>query len=182
MRYLAHWLLPALAVVLAASTASAGGNEEPKDAEPSHEIPPADPLVHLDLHIYGISRHVDEAGVRRAHLNNELNYGLGLSYEFHNDEQGVAFVAGGFYKDSGRNWAKLAGPGYQFKFWDRWRFGGTLAVIQSRTYNGGRTFVAPIPLLTYDLGIVKLNAIYAPKFRQNEFAVFGFYFSMPLSR
>ncbi len=134
--------------------------------------------------MYGLSYHTDRQGVRRSHVDNELNSGLGLSYEFHNDDLGAAFVAAGFYRDSGRNWAKLAGPGYQFKFGDgdRWRFGATLPVIQSRTYNNGRTFVAPIPLLTYDLGVVKLNAVYAPKFQQNEFAVFGFYFSVPLSR
>ncbi|HLX79217.1 MAG TPA: hypothetical protein VKS43_01405 [Burkholderiales bacterium] len=152
------------------------------DVTPAHEIPPSDSLPRLDLEVFGLSHHTDQAGVRRAHLNNELNYGLGLSYEFHNDERGVAFVAAGFYKDSGRNWAKLAGPGYQFKLWDRWRLGATLAVIQSRTYNDGRTFVAPIPMLTYDLGIVKLNAVYAPKFQQNQFAVFGFYLSVPLGK
>lgn len=134
------------------------------------------------MHVYGFSYHTDREGVRRNHVDNELNLGLGLGYEFHNDDRGTAFVAAGFYKDSGRNWAKLAGPGYQFKLGDRWRLGATLPLIQSRTYNNGRAFVAPIPLLSYDLGVAKLNAVYAPRFQQNQFAVFGFYLSLPFSR
>jgi hypothetical protein len=47
----------------------------------------------------------------------------------------------------------------------------------------GRTVVAPIPLLTYDLGAVILNAIYAPRFQQyNNFAVFCLYFSIPFRK
>jgi hypothetical protein len=116
-------------------------------------------------------------------VGNEVNVGLGLSYDFHSDARGVAFFTGGFYEDSGRHWAKLAGPGYQFKLGERWRLGGALLAIDSPTYNNGRLFVAPIPVLTYDLGAVKLNAIYAPRFRQaNNFAVFGLYFSFPLGR
>jgi hypothetical protein len=128
-----------------------------------------------------VSYHPDREGVQHSHLGNELNLGFGLNYEFHNDARGVAFVEGGFYEDSGRNWAKIVGPGYQFKLGEDWRAGAALLLIQSRTYNRGRAFVAPIPLLTYDLGPVKLNAIYVPQVRPyNEFAVFGLYFSIPL--
>ena len=136
----------------------------------------------FNLNVYGISYHPDREGARRSQVDNEFNKGLGLGYEFHNNDQGVAFLEAGFYEDSRRNWAKFAGPAYQFKFGDRWRLGGALMVIQSQTYNNGRTFVAPIPLLTYDLGIVKLNALYAPRFRQkSDFSVFGFYVSIPFS-
>lgn len=151
------------------------------DAEAPRDVPPADPLLHLELHVYGFSRHTDREGVRRAKLDNELNFGAGLSYEFHNDELGAGFVAGGIYQDSGRHWAKLAGPGYQFKIGEYLRIGAVLPLIQSKTYNDGRVFVAPLPLLTADLGIVKLNAMYAPKYQQNKFAVFGFFFSLPFS-
>ena len=84
-------------------------------------------------------------------MDNEVNGGLGLSYEFHDDVRGAAFVAAGFYKDSGRNWAKLAGPGYQLKFGDRWRLGMTLPLIQSGTYNKGRAFAIG-PSVKYDSG------------------------------
>ena len=87
----------------------------------------------------------------------------------------------GFYRDSGSHTAKIAGLGYQYKLGKRWRLGGALLAVHSETYNDGRFFVAPIPILTYDLGSVKLNAIYVPSYgAYNEFAVFGFYFSLPL--
>jgi hypothetical protein len=38
-------------------------------------------------------------------------------------------------------------------------------------------------MLTYDLGAVKLNAIYVPRYGEyNKFAVFGFYFTVPLGQ
>ena len=104
-----------------------------------------------------------------------------MGYTFHEDERGAAFVEAGFYQDSGSHVAKLAGAGYQFKLGERWRLGGALAGIDSPTYNHGRFFVAPLPTATYDLGAVKLNAIYVPRYQQNRFAVFGLYFSIPLS-
>jgi hypothetical protein len=56
-----------------------------------------------------------------------------------------------------------------------------LVGVHSPTYDNGRFFIAPLPILTYDLGAVKLNAIYIPKYGDyNQFAVYGFYFSMPL--
>jgi hypothetical protein len=114
-------------------------------------------------------------------VNNELNLGLGINYTVHEDERGIGFVEAGFYQDSGSNTAKIAGLGYQYKLSKRWRLGGALAAIQSKTYNHGSAFIAPLPILTVDLGPVSLNAIYVPAYRDyNEFAVFGFYFSLPL--
>ena len=117
-----------------------------------------------------------------------MNVGLGLRYNFHDDDQGVAFVDAGVYKDSGRNLAKLAGPGLS----DHWRLGATLTLLRSQTYNRGNVFITPIPLLTYDLGgsyklgapynlgALKLNAVYLPRVQQNDFAVFAVYLSLPL--
>ena len=87
----------------------------------------------------------------------------------------------GFYRDSGSNWAKVAGAGYQLKFGERWLLGGALMGVDSPTYNHGRFFIAPLPMATYDLGAVKLNAIYVPRYQFNHFAVFGLYFSIPLA-
>ncbi|HET9403161.1 MAG TPA: hypothetical protein VFO57_01105 [Burkholderiales bacterium] len=40
-----------------------------------------------------------------------------------------------------------------------------------------------IPLVTYDLGYVKLNAVYFPKFgHYNEVDAVGFYISIPFSK
>jgi len=116
-------------------------------------------------------------------LDNEINLGLGLNYTVQEDERGVAFVEAGFYRDSGSNLAKLAGMGYQYKLGKRWRLGGALVASQSQTYNRGNAFIAPLPILTYDLGAVTLNAIFVPSYGEyNRFAVFGFYFSLPLAK
>ena len=73
--------------------------------------------------------------------------------------------------------------GYQFKFGEHWRIGGALAGINSQTYNNGVTFIGMIPVITYDLGRIKLNAVYFPKFGHfNEVDAFGFYISIPLGR
>jgi hypothetical protein len=115
-------------------------------------------------------------------VGNEINLGLGLNYEFHEDELGVGFVEVGFYQDSGDNVAKLAGVGYQYKLGKYWRLGGALVGLQSKTYNHGDFFIAPLPILTLDLGVVRLNAIYVPRYGEyNQFAVFGLYFSVPLA-
>jgi len=89
----------------------------------------------------------------------------------------------GAYQDSGANTAKFAALGYQFKFGKRFRIGGALAVVHSRTYNEGVAFIGMIPLVTYDLGRVKLNATYLPKLGHlNEVAAFGFYISIPFGQ
>lgn len=153
------------------------------NVEPSHEAKPADQRVSLDLHVFGLSYHPDRTGTRLNHLDNELNAGLGLGYQFHNDARGQANVEAGFFKDSGNRLAKFAGAGYQFKLSDHLMFGADLLAIQSKTYNKGNGFIAPIPRLTYDFGAVKLNATYIPKVPQfNAFAVFAIYLTIPIKK
>ena len=165
------------------AAAAADGATGTSPPNPSRETRPADGQTNLNVHLYGFSYHPDRQGVRRNGLDNEINLGLGLNYEFHEDARGVAFVEGGAYRDSGRNLAKIAGVGYQFKLGERWRVGGALAGVSSPTYNRGRSFVAPLPIVTYDLGTVKVNAIYVPRYGEhNQFAVFGLYFSIPFPK
>jgi hypothetical protein len=119
--------------------------------------------------------------VRESGLDNELNLGLGLNYTIHEDARGVGFAEAGVYRDSGRHAAKIAGLGYQYKLGKHWRLGGAVVGVHSPTYNRGRFFVAPLPILSYDFGPVALNAIYVPRYRDyNQFATFGFYLSLPL--
>lgn len=164
---------PTLARAAAGTVAS--GAEYPQGIRPENS------RRQLNLNVFGLSYHPNRAGTRDRHLDNEINPGLGLNYELHNDARGVATLDAGFLKDSGRNWAKFAGAGYQFKLDDRWRLGADLLAIHSLTYNNGRGFVAPIPHLTYDFGSMKLNAIYVPAVRELvQFSVFSFYFTIPL--
>ena len=133
--------------------------------------------------MYGFSYHPDREEVHRLNLDNEVNPGLGLHYQLFNDARGITFVEAGAYYDSGRNWANFAALGYQFKIGERWRIGGALSVVHSQTYNSGTTLIGMIPLVTCDLGRIKLNAAYFPKFGDyNEVAAFGFYISIPLGQ
>lgn len=136
----------------------------------------------LDLNVYGLSYHPDREAVRREHLDNEFNPGLGFNYELASDARGITFAQVGAYHDSGKNWAKFAGVGYQFKFAEHWRIGGAIVGFNSRTYNDGEPFIGAVPLLTYDLGRIKLNAIYLPKAGENKIDAFGFYVSIPLGQ
>lgn len=55
--------------------------------------------------------------------------------------------------------------------------------VYSPTYNHGKFFIAPLPVVSYDLGAVQLNAIYVPRYRDyNQFAVFGLYFTIPFMK
>ena len=111
----------------------------------------------------------------------KFNIGLGLGYKLYENTRGSTYFGGGIYKDSGNNWAKIAGVGYQYKLDNRWEVGADLMAVESKTYNKGRTFVAPIPRLTYNFGTIKLNAIYVPKFQKyNVFSVFAVFLSVPL--
>ena len=135
----------------------------------------------IKLNIFGFSYHTDRKGTRECHVDNEFNIGVGFDYKLHDDATGVLGSSVGIYRDSGRNWAKLAGVNYLFKLGDRSKFGADLLLVKSPTYNYGRSLVALIPRLAYDFGPVELNAIYIPKYRDvNQFAVFGIYFSIPL--
>lgn len=161
---------------------SQGGAAGP-DAAASSSKPVRSADSWLDLNVYGLSYHPDRKTAHRLNLDNEVNPGLGLHYALVNDARGVTFAEVGAYQDSGRYWAKFAALGYQFHFGERWKIGGALALMNSRTYNDGVAFIAMIPLITYDLGPVKLNAVYLPKFgHYNEIAAFGFYLSIPLGQ
>jgi hypothetical protein len=154
--------------------------------ESSKEPRPEDSSISLknfDLNAYGLSYHSLRDFVNRLQVDNEVNFGFGLHYELANDARGVTFAGTDANHDSGRNWTKFAGLSYQFKFGEHWRIGGATATMNSRTYNSGVTLVGAIPLLTYDLGRIKLNVAYLPKFsRYSEVDAFGFYISAPLGR
>ena len=167
-----------------------GGMANADEGDPAAEMPslsaPKDTdswfsLRSLDINIYGLSYHPDRETVHKKNLDNQINPGLALHYELTGNERGTTFLEAGAYKDSGSNWARFAGLGYQFKF-GNWRIGGAVAAVHSATYNRGTTFVGMIPLVTYDLGRIKLNGTYFPKIANyNEVDAFGFYLSIPLS-
>lgn len=137
----------------------------------------------LDINVYGLAYHPDRETVHDLKLDNEFNPGLAVHYELSNTPRGISFAELGAYEDSGRSLAKFAGLGYQFKLDEHWRLGGALALMHSDTYNHGTSFVGMIPLVTYDTGRVKLNAVYFPKFGNvNKVEAYGFYLGIPFRR
>ncbi|MEX0958576.1 MAG: hypothetical protein WDZ63_04760 [Burkholderiales bacterium] len=128
------------------STDTAGGDGA--GTMPSEQARSGSVRIDLDalvLNIYGLSYHPDREAVDRRNLDNEFNPGLGLHHELTDSARGVSFAEVGAYHDSGRNWAKFAGLGYQFKLGERLKIGGAIAAMHSKTYNGGVGFVAMIP-------------------------------------
>ncbi len=203
MRYVAYRLMTALTVALCLSACntldqqhgSAGTSNGIRQSEQpavntisssekeklTRTAPPDENRLSVNLHVFGLSYHPDRAGVRISHLDNELNFGLGLGYKLYEDDLGVVSSEGGIFKDSARNWAKFVGASYRFKITDRWKFGADLLAIQSPTYNYGDAFVAPIPRLSYDFSRVKVNLIYIPRYKEfNRYAVYGLYLTIPI--
>ncbi len=137
----------------------------------------------LDINVYGLAYHPDRETVHRMGLDNEFNPGLGLHYELRNTPRGVTFAEVGAYEDSGNSLAAFIGLGYQFKMGEHWRVGAAVALMNSETYNQGTSFVGMVPVITYDTGRVKLNAVYFPKFgNYNRVAAYGFYLGIPFGR
>jgi hypothetical protein len=130
----------------------------------------------LGLNVYGFSYHFDRGRARELGVDNEINPGLGLRYRIPHSEKLQWIFDAGAYRDSGRNTALLAGAGALWRASEGWRLGGALVVLGSDTYNGGKTFVAPLPLAAYEFRSAALNFVYLPKVSDlNEVAALGFW-------
>ena len=127
------------------------------------------------LNIYGLSWHLDADKAREAGVDNWFNPGLGIRYRIA-DERVDWFFDAGFYRDSGRNTAVLAGAAAHWHATERARLGLALVVFNSKTYNGGDTFLAPLPVAAWDFGPVELNVVYMPKVTKiNDINTLGFW-------
>jgi hypothetical protein len=130
----------------------------------------------LGLNVFGFSHHFDRSRARELGVDNEINPGLGLRYRIPHSEKLQWIFDAGAYRDSGRNTARLAGAGALWQVSAGWRLGGALVVLDSDTYNGGKTFVAPLPLAAYEFRSAALNFVYLPKVSDlNEVAALGFW-------
>lgn len=137
---------------------------------------PLPALADLGINIYGLSYHFDRSRARAIGVDNESNPGLGVRYRIPHSERMAWIFDAGAYRDSGRNTALLAGAGALFSISERWRLGGALAVLNSDTYNRGKTALAPLPLAAYETRAVTFNAVYLPKVSDlNEIATLGFW-------
>ena len=139
-------------------------------------LAPAPACAELGINLYGLSHHFDRSRARELRVDNEINPGLGVRYRVPHSERLAWIFDAGAYRDSGRNTALLAGAGGLFKVSEGWRLGGALVVLDSDTYNRGKTTLAPVPLAAYDTRRVSFNFVYLPKVSDiNEVATLGFW-------
>lgn len=117
----------------------------------------------LGINVYGLSYHFERDRAKRLGYDNEVNPGLGVRYRARLNERWDWFFDAGAYRDSGRNTALVIGPGAFWKATEGWRLGGAVAFFDSDTYNRGRSFIAPLPVLAYEWRAVTLNMVYIPK-------------------
>jgi hypothetical protein len=138
----------------------------------------------VGLNVYGLSYHLDRAHARELRLDNELNRGLGVRYRVLRSERLDWIFDAGAYYDSGRNTAVVAGAGALWKTSsERLRLGAALVFFDTQSLNRGHSFLAPLPLATYELDRATLNLVYLPKFRElNPVPAFGFWVTFWLGR
>jgi hypothetical protein len=138
-------------------------------------LAPAVCRADLGLNVYGLSWHLDGDKARELGVGNWLNPGLGVRYRIAGERFDQFFDAG-FYRDSGRNTAVLAGAGTHWRATERARLGLALVVFNSKTYNDGNTFIAPLPIAAWDFGAAQLNLVYMPKVAKvNDINTLGFW-------
>jgi hypothetical protein len=131
------------------------------------------------VNVYGASYHFERGRAKALGLDNEVNPGLGARYRAPLGERADWFFDAGFYRDSGRNTALIAGPGAFWKPAGGWRVGGALAYFNSDSYNRGRAFIAPIPVAAYEWRSVTLNVTYFPRLSNfNEINTLGFWLTV----
>jgi len=119
----------------------------------------------LGINVYGLSYHFDQDKAKELGVDHRVNPGLGVRWrERRTDWDWFADV--GFYRDSGRNRAKLAGLGALWHAGEGLRLGGALAYLRSETYNDGKGFIAPLPVIAYDWRAATLNMVVLPKVHQ----------------
>lgn len=136
----------------------------------------------LGINLYGASYHFDREKAKEIGLTNEFNPGLGIRWRQARSEKLDLFVDAGFYDDSARHTAKLLGGGALWHAAERLRLGGGLVLLQSKTYNNGNAFIAPVPVLAYDWRRITFNLVYFPKFRdQNKTNQVGAWLTVWLS-
>lgn len=127
------------------------------------------------LNIYGLSWHLDADKAREIGVDNWFNPGLGARYRIQGERFDYFFDAG-FYRDSGRNTALLAGGAAHWRATQSARLGLALVVFNSKTYNDGNTFVTPLPIAAWDFGAGQINMVYMPKVKEvNDINTLGFW-------
>lgn len=98
-------------------------------------------------------------------FENELNYGLGVQYDFPRRGRTLpfGFVLG--FQDSHYDPSYAAGGGYRWRLIERFidvDIGITGMVMTRRTYNGGNPFPAVLPMAMVGVGRIAMNVAFVP--------------------
>jgi len=129
----------------------------------------------VGLNLYGLSWHLDADKAEEKGVDNWFNPGLGVRYRVPGERFDYFFDVGA-YRDSGRNTALLAGGAAHWRATQSARLGLALVVLNSKTYNDGNTFLAPLPIAAWDFGPAQLNVAYMPKVSKiNDINTLGFW-------
>lgn len=137
----------------------------------------------LSLNIYGLSYHWERDRAHTLGVDNEINPGLGLRYALAPAKIcNTPFTEAAFYRDSGRNTAAYAALGcLGLELVPGLRLGGAITAFHSDSYNQGDPFIAPVPMLSWQLAPATLNFIHFPKVKGfNDINTTGLYVSLPL--
>ncbi len=120
----------------------------------------------LGIDIFGLSYHPDKFTASGRRLNG-LNFCGGLNYILREKKRTLLTVHGGAYYSSGSAPAEFAALTWQYKFgW--FRIGPSVTVMQSRSYNHGNIFAAPLLLISLRYKSVSVNALPIPKYKDRN--------------
>ncbi|MEA3195880.1 MAG: hypothetical protein QOD26_4213 [Betaproteobacteria bacterium] len=138
-------------------------------------LAPALCCADVGVNIYGLSWHIDGDKARADNADNWFNPGLGVRYRVPGETFDFFFDAGA-YRDSGRNTAVLAGGAAHWRATQSARLGLALVMFNSKTYNGGNTFIAPLPVAAWEFRSVTVNMVWMPKVHEmNGINTLGFW-------
>lgn len=131
--------------------------------------------------VFGASYHYqfrtyeDESGTTKKY--EQWNYGAGLEFVIHDGHRNLFTVDGGAYRDSKDNANVFGGPLWRFKFTNRLSAGIGLTLLTSPTYEGPT--IVPLPVVTYRLNRVSINAVWLPSGGSDSSAI-GFFATLHL--
>ena len=89
---------------------------------------PASAQADFGVNLYGLSYHLERDKARALGIDNQINPGVGIRYRIHQSPGFDWIFDAGFYRDSGRHTAKIAGAGLLWHATDHLRLGAALKI------------------------------------------------------
>lgn len=135
----------------------------------------------VGVNLYGASKHFLTEKQKRLKIN-EYNPGFGLRFTFGGQRSSQIFIEGGSFEDSFDAQARYLSVGFQLRLIDQLRAGFNVGMYSSASTNDGKTFFAPVPMVSYSLWRVTANFVYLPPYEgHNPFKTLGMYATIRLA-